>query len=214
MWTRVLRIPATSRFAAPDLLMVAWAVLWIALAIGVVQSTRDVARLGGTVSQTGTAVSQVGGLINDIPLIPDNVSSASTSVQAAGQSAQVNGAQGQDAADRLGIYLGIAIAIIPSVPIIGLYLPIRITRVRERRVAQQALALHGHDPQYQQFLARRALEKLPYEDIMAVSAHPWDDLQHGRYAALATAELHRLEIYQRLPEPATAATRRKGIEAT
>ncbi len=206
MWTRVLRIPATSRVAAPDLLMVAWAVLWIALAIGVVQSTRDVAQLGGTVSQTGSAVSQVGGLINDIPLIPGDVSSASSSVQAAGQSAEANGAQGQDAADRLGIYLGIAIAIIPSVPIIGLYLPIRITRVRERRVVQRALALHAGDPTYQQFLARRALEKLPYEDIMSVSAHPWDDMDQGRFSALATAELHRLEIYQRLPEPSTEAT--------
>lgn len=205
MWMRVLRIPATTRFAAPDLLVVAWAVLWIALAIGVVQSTRDVAKLGGTVSQTGTAVSQVGGVINDIPLVPSDVSSASSSVQAAGQSAEANGAQGQDAANRLGIYLGIAIALIPSIPILGLYLPIRVARVRERRVAQRALVLHGHDPQYQEFLARRALEKLAYEDIMAVSAHPWDDLRHGRFAALASAELHRLEIYQRLPEPATEA---------
>ena len=206
MWTKVLKIPATSRVAAPDLLVVAWAVLWIALAIGVVQSTRDVAKLGGTVSQTGSAVSQVGSLMNDIPLLPTDVSGASGSVQAAGASAQVNGAEGEDAANRLGIYLGIAIAIIPSVPIIGLYLPIRITRVRERRVAQRALALHGHDPQFQQFLARRAIEKLEYEDIMAVSAHPWDDMEQGRFTALASAELHRLEIYQRLPEPSTQPT--------
>jgi hypothetical protein len=172
----------------------------------VVQTTREVAQLGGTVSQTGSAISQVGGVIDDIPLIPGDVSSASSSVQAAGQSAEVNGAQGQDAADRLGIYLGIAIAIIPSVPIIGLYLPIRITRVRERRVAQQALALHGSDPTYQEFLARRAVEKLAYEDIMAVSAHPWDDMKQGRFTALATAELHRLEIYRRLPDPSAQAT--------
>jgi hypothetical protein len=203
---KVLRIPATSRVAAPDFVVAAWAILWIVLAIGVVQSTRDVAQLGGTVSQTGSAVSQVGGLINDIPLIPDDVSGASSNVQAAGQSAEANGADGQDAANRLGIYLGIAIAIIPSIPIIGLYLPIRILRIRERRVAQRALALHGHDPQFQEFLARRAIEKLEYEDIMAISAHPWDDMKQGRFTALASAELHRLEIYQRIPEPATQAT--------
>jgi hypothetical protein len=205
MWTNVLRIPATSRVAAPDLVVAAWAVLWIALAVGVVQSTREVAKLGGTVSQTGSAVSRVGGVINDIPLLPGDVSGASQSVQAAGESAQVNGTQGQDAADRLGIYLGIAIAIIPSVPIIGLYLPIRVTRVRERRVAQQALALHGGDPQFQEFLARRAIERLDYEDIMAVSAHPWDDMKQGRFTALATAELHRLEIHRPLPQPSAEA---------
>jgi hypothetical protein len=206
MWTKVLRIPATSRVAATDLVVAAWAVLWVALALAVVQNTRDVAKLGGTVSQTGSAVSQVGGLINDIPLLPGDVSGASQSVQAAGASAQVNGTEGQDAADRLAIYLGIAIAIVPSVPIIGLYLPIRVTRIRERRVAQQALAIHASDPQFQEFLARRAVEKLDYEDIMAVSAHPWDDMNQGRFTALATAELHRLEIHQPLPHPATDPT--------
>jgi hypothetical protein len=205
MWTRVLRIPATSRIAAPDVAVAAWAVLWLALALAVVQSTRDVAKLGGTVSQTGAAVSQVGGIINDIPLLPSDVSGASGSVQAAGDSAQVSGAEGEDAANQLGIYLGIAIAVIPSVPIIGLYLPIRLTRVRERRVAKQALVLHGGDPKFQEFLARRAVEKLDYEDIMAVSAHPWDDMKQGRFTALATAELHRLEISQPLPHPSTQA---------
>ena len=200
MWTKMLRIPASSRITAPDAVVVLWAVLWIALALGVVQSTRSVAELGGTVSQTGSAVSQVGGVINDVPLLPDDVSGASGSVQAAGQSAEVNGTEAQESADRLSIYLGVAIAIIPSVPIIGLYLPIRITRIRERQVARRSLALHGTDPRFQEFLARRAVEKLPYEDVMAVSAHPWDDMKSGRFAPLASAELHRLEIYEPLPE--------------
>jgi hypothetical protein len=195
-------------------LIVAWTVLWIAFAVAVVQSTRDVAKLGGTVSQTGSAVSQVGGVINDIPLLPGDVSGASQSVQAAGENAQVSGAEGQDAADRLGIYLGIAIAFIPSIPIIGLYLPIRITRIRERRVARRSLAMYGSDPRFQEFLARRAVEKLPYEDIMAVSAHPWDDMKQRRFTALATAELHRLEINQPLPHPSAEPGWEKSTEAT
>jgi hypothetical protein len=206
MWSKLLRIPATPRIAAPDLLVVMWAVLWIVLALAVVQSTRDVAKLGGTVSQTGSAINQVGGVINDIPLVPDDVSSASDSVQAAGQSAEVSGNDGEDAANSLGIYLGIAIAIIPSVPIIGLYLPIRLSRVREARVARRSLSLHGSDPRFQEFLARRAVERLPYEDIMAVSAHPWEDMKRGRFRALAAAELHRLEVYQPLPPTSTEAT--------
>ena len=50
------------------------------------------------------------------------------------------------------------------------------------------------------------MEKLPYEDIMAFSAHPWDDMKQGRFSALASAELHRLEIYTPLPQPSTEAT--------
>jgi hypothetical protein len=203
MRTKLLRIPATSRFTAPDLVLALWAVLWIALALAVVQSTRDVAKLGGTVAQTGSAVSQVGDVIGSIPLVPSDVSSASDSVRAAGASAQVNGSEGGAAADRLGIYLGIAIAVIPSLPLIGLYMPIRLARIREARVAQRSLVRFGSDPRFQEFLARRAIQHLPYEDIMAVSAHPWDDMKGGRFSALAAAELHRLEIYQPLPATRT-----------
>ena len=203
MWTKALKIPATRRLTLPDVLVALWAAAWIALAVAVAVNTSQVAKLGGTVSQTGNAISQVGGLINDVPLVSGDVGSASQSVQQAGQSAAVNGNSAGDAANRLAVYLGIAIAIIPSVPILGLYLPIRLSRVREARVARRSLAVHGSDPRFQEFLARRAVEHLPYEDIMAVSDHPWDDVRAGRFGALASAELHRMEIYEQLP-PATA----------
>ena len=205
MWTKALRIPATPRITIPDVAIALWAAFWIALAVAVVQSTRDVANLGGTVSQTGTAVSEVGGIIDSIPLVPGEVSGASESVKQAGESAEVNGRDGEDSADRLGIYLGIAIAVIPSVPLIGLYLPIRLGRIRETRVARRSLVTFGHDPRFQEFLARRAVENLPYEEIMAVSEQPWDGLRQGRFRALAKAELDRLEIGQPLPQPRSEA---------
>jgi hypothetical protein len=199
MWTNALRIPAIARITSVDVAVALWAAIWIALAVAVVQNTREVAQLGETVSQTGSAVSEVGGVINSIPLVPDDVGSASDSVQQAGASAEVNGTEGQDAANRLGIFLGIAIAVIPSVPVIGLYLPIRLSRIRETRAARRSLARFGHDPRFQEFLARRAVENLPYEEILAVSAQPWDDLKQGRVRDLAAAELSRLEIDQDLP---------------
>jgi hypothetical protein len=57
----------------------------------------------------------------------------------------------------------------------------------------------GHDSRFQEFLARRAVENLPYEEIMAVSEQPWEDMKQGRFRALAEAELARLEIQQPLP---------------
>jgi hypothetical protein len=199
MWIKSLRIPATPRITFPDVALALWAALWIALAVAVVQSTRDVAKLGGTVSQTGAAVTQVGAVMNSIPLVPSDVSGASESVQQAGASAEVSGNEGGDAANRLGIYLGIAIAFIPSVPLIGLYLPIRFSRIREARFARRSLVTFGHDSRFQEFLARRAVENLPYEEIMAVSEQPWEDMKQGRFRALAEAELARLEIQQPLP---------------
>lgn len=206
MWTKALRIPATARITIPDVALALWAAIWIALAVAVVQNTRDVAKLGGTVSQTGAAISQVGGVINSIPLIPGDVSGAADSVQQAGASAEASGNDGEDAANRLGIYLGIAIAVIPSLPLIGLYLPLRLSRIREARVARRSLMRFGHDPRFQEFLARRAVDRLPYEEIMAVSEQPWDDMRRGRFRALAAAELNRLEIYQALPRTPSEPT--------
>ena len=194
MWRRTLRIPATDRITSPDLVLALWVVLWIALAVAVAVNTRDVAKLGGTVSQTGTAMRQVGGVIGSVPLVGGDVGGASQSLEEAGASAEANGSEAGDAADRLGIFLGIAIAVIPSVPVIGLYLPIRLARIRERRVARSSLARFGGDPRFQEFLARRALQHLTYEEIMAVSEQPWEDMRTGRFRAFAVAELDRLEI--------------------
>lgn len=193
-----LRIPATARVTAPDAVLAVWAAFWIALAVVVALDTREVAKLGGTVAQTGSAMSAVGGVIGSIPFSGD-VSSASQSVQQAGASAQANGADAQAAADRLGIYLGIAIAFIPSVPLIGLYLPIRLARIRESRAARRSLAVFGGDARFQEFLARRAVQHLTYEEITAISEQPWEDMRRGRFRALATAELQRLEIQRPLP---------------
>lgn len=196
--TNALRIPATARITVPDVVLAVWAAFWIALAVVVALDTREVAKLGGTVTQTGAAMSSVGGVIGSIPFSGD-ASSAAQSVQQAGASAQANGADAQAAADRLGIYLGIAIAFIPSVPVIGLYLPIRLARVRESRTARRSLAVFGADPRFQEFLARRAVQHLTYEEIRAVSEQPWDDMRRGQFRALATAELLRLEIEAPLP---------------
>lgn len=199
MWRKALKIPARDRITVSDFALALWAAFWIALAVAVALNTRDVAKLGTTVSQTGTAMNQIGGTLGSIPLVGGDVDSASQSVQAAGASAEANGIDAQDAANRLGIYLGIAIAVIPSVPVLGLYLPIRLSRIREGRVARRSLAQFGSDPRFQEFLARRAVERLSYEEIMAVSEQPWEDMRQGRFRALASAELDRLEIYQRLP---------------
>src|SRR5215216_7178062 len=162
MSTKALRIPASNRITLPDLALALWAAFWIALGVGVALNTREVAKLGGTVAQTGGAMNAIGGVLGSVPFAGD-VSSASQSVQDAGASAQVNGADAQDAANRLAIYLGIAIAVIPSVPLIGLYMPIRVSRIRETRIARRSLATFGTDPRFQEFLARRAVENLTYE---------------------------------------------------
>lgn len=194
MFRRALRIPGVSRVTVTDTVLALWASFWIALAVLIALNTRQVAELGGTVSDTGAAVNQVGGALTTISVIPGQAGDVAQSVQAAGASAQTNGRDAQAAADRLAVYLAIAVAVIPSIPLLGLYLPIRISRIREAHAAERSLSEYGDDPRFQEFLARRAVQHLPYAAIMAVSEQPWQDLKEGRFAALARAELERLDI--------------------
>jgi hypothetical protein len=84
----------------------------------------------------------------------------------------------------LSVLLGLAVAVIPSLPLLVLYVPLRAARLREA----------GDDPQLEELLARRAVQNLPYHRLARVTRTPWRDLADGRYAALAAAEKQRVGI--------------------
>jgi hypothetical protein len=92
------------------------------------------------------------------------------------------------------VLLGIAVALLPSIPVLAFYLPARLQRLREARALRRAVRMHGHDPEFHAFLARRAVEALGYHQLRRVSSFPWRDLAEGRCAPLATAELRRLGV--------------------
>jgi hypothetical protein len=80
------------------------------------------------------------------------------------------------------------------VPIVTLYAPFRISRRRDLRAIRRAARQAGGDPGFEEFLARRAAENLPYHRLREVTPNPWRDLEEGRYQALAEAELRRLGL--------------------
>ena len=55
---------------------------------------------------------------------------------------------------------------------------VRVSRARFRRSPETLACLD-------EFLARRAVQNLPYHRLRAVSENPWRDLEEGRYRALA-----------------------------
>ena len=62
-----------------------------------------------------------------------------------------------------------------------------------RRV-RRALAAGSPDPVLEEFLARRAVLNLPYQELRAVSPDPFRDLEEGRFDELAARELERLGL--------------------
>ena len=73
-----------------------------------------------------------------------------------------------------------------------LYLPARLRW--KRYVGAIALALPGAagDPAFEQYLARRACDALPWDSLRAITPDPWGDIGRGQCRALADAELGEL----------------------
>src|SRR5205085_4768538 len=107
-----------------------------------------------------------------IPFAGGRIVTVAARIRAAGQSAEASGRESRHSVRELSILLGIAIGLIPSVPVLGLYAPLRIGRVREVRAVRRALAEAGDDDAFQEFLARRAAENLPYHRLREVTLNP------------------------------------------
>lgn len=184
-----------------DLALLVWVAVWIALGLAVAREVHGLSDLSETVVRTGIAVTESSSAleaVGDIPVVGDRVEEATTRVREAGESAQASGRSSQESVENLSLLLGLAIAVIPSLPIVGFYLPIRWSLAREARAVRQALA-HGEEDRMLEMLAGRAVHTLPYRLLQRVSRDPIGDLRAGRYGPLATAELTRLGLRDEAP---------------
>jgi hypothetical protein len=179
-----------------DALVLAWALAWIGAGIVVSREVRGLAELSDTAAQTGRAAMAVGEAVRALPLVGEGVRQAADEVSAAGEEALSSAGSARANARRVGDLLGVAIATIPTLPIVLLYVPARISATRERRDLEAALAT-GRREAVEQLLALRAAARLPLRELMDVSDDPAGDLAGGRHHRLAEAELRRYEISRR-----------------
>ncbi len=93
---------------------------------------------------------------------------------------------------RLGALVGALIAIVPSLPLLWLYLPGRVAEEDDRR--RILGRLRDGDPAIEELLATRAVVHLPYRQLLAITPDPAEDLRAGRHRQLADAELSRLRL--------------------
>jgi hypothetical protein len=75
-----------------------------------------------------------------------------------------------------------------------MYTPFRISRVKEVRAIRKAAAQAQGDPMFEEYLAHRAVENLPYHKLREITPNPWRDLETGHHTTLAEAELRRLGL--------------------
>ena len=93
----------------------------------------------------------------------------------------------------LAVVVAVAIALLPTVPLVALYLPLRVARAREVAGLQRKLA-GPVDPMLVEHLAHAALTRVPYSELRHVSDLPGQDVEQGRHRPLAAAELKRLSL--------------------
>jgi hypothetical protein len=175
---------------ALDIILVAWVVAWVALGIWVGREVHRLGDVSASVRTVGGAVVDAGDAIEglrDIPLVGGTVARPGGRIADAGRSAQAAADDARGAGNRLAVLLGLCVALIPTLPLLAVYLPPRIGLQRERRVLRAAGVSD-------ELLARRALVHLPLHQLVRVSADPLGDVAAGRYEALAGAERERLGL--------------------
>ena len=183
--------------ASADLAMLAWLGLLIVVGVLVAREIRDLASVGQTVSSAGSALEEAGGSLRslgDVPLVGGVISDAGTRLEEAGASLVEDARSSRRAVETSGMLLGLTIVLVPAVSVFVPYVARRASQVADVRAVRRALQTQAVDPAFRRFLARRAIEHLPYRRLLSVSPNPERDLDEGRYDALADAELARLGI--------------------
>jgi hypothetical protein len=191
-------IPPGPARVALDVALVLWTAAWIWVGVTVALEIRGLARLSDTAGAVGRAIERTGAALSSLdglPVIGDRTSEPAAAIREAGESAIRSARESRSSVDTSSILLGISLAVIPSVPVLLLYVPQRLSVARERRELRRALARGGDaDPALETLLARRALYTVPYHRLRAVSDSPEADFESGRHAELAAAELWRLGL--------------------
>ena len=198
------RLPDGRAVLVADVLAAAWVLLWIVLGLVVADAVRQLTGLTdgfGTIGGAlGDAADAVAGI--ELPLVGGGLDGAAESLRAAGRDVAASGEASRGTIERTATVLGLAVALVPSLPLLIGYMPPRLGRARETSALRRLVRDGKGDPALDRFLAHRAAETLTYHELRRVSPHPWRDLEQGRYEALADAELRRVGVRRALGRPA------------
>jgi hypothetical protein len=196
------RIPQRS-IVAIDVLVVLWTVVWIVLGVAVGTFVERLGAVGDGLEDAGQAIGRAGeavGQLSDVPLVGEGFSDVAAEIQGVGRDTVARGRSVEDDVDRLALLIGVSLALGPTLPILAVWLPPRVSRERERRALRTSL--RRGDGAALAYLANRAVATRLFRELRAVSDDPIADLAAGRYEALASLELDHLSLRSSAPSAA------------
>lgn len=192
--------PRTPRPTARRLLDAAvllWAVGWIVVGVLVGREVQALGELSDTVVVAGDALGDAGRALESlesVPFVGEDIRDVGERTERAAESARASGRMSRESIDSLSLLLGIAIALGPSLPLVALYLPMRLAWSRDLRSLRRSLAAFPGEPGFEEYLARRAALALPYDRLHLTTAAPWGVLAAVDRRRLSDAELERVGI--------------------
>ena len=174
-----------------------WVVVWVVLGVLIwndigaqAQLSTDVMKVGAAVRSTGEALGVVGGL----PLVGGRIGDFADRIEAMGSEVEVSGQESRGGIERTAVIAGVGVGVLPAALVLLLYLPARIRWKRYVGAIAAALPGAANDPAFDQYLARRTVDALPWDQLRAITPDPWGDIRRGQCRALADAELERLGL--------------------
>lgn len=190
-----------------DGLVLSWVVLWVVLGTWTGHEVGQLTSVSDSAEASALAADRAGEALQslrDLPFVGEDAGELGDEVRAAAQEVSANAAESRVTLERLGILLGIAIALLRLTPVLWSCLPARLARRADVGNLRRRLASEPPDEGLTAYLARRAVDRLPYRHLSALTDDPVGDLRAGRYDVLARAELDRLGLTTR---PRDAAPR-------
>ena len=117
---------------AVDLVVVVWIVAWLFVGMRVHSEVEGLTELSQTISQAGGAVEETGRTLAalNLPLVGDRIDDAAERAITVGRDTRLSGRTARDSISDLRTLLGTAVTLIPASPILFLYLPLRLGRIR------------------------------------------------------------------------------------
>jgi hypothetical protein len=197
------RLPQRSVLAI-DLLVVLWTAAWLVLGIAVGTFVERLGAVGDGLQNTGRAIGRAGDAIDqlsDVPLVGGGFATVAQEIQEMGRDTVQNGRSIEDDVDSLALLIGAGLALGPTLPILALWVPPRVSRERERHALRKSLK--SGDRVALAYLANRAVATRLFRELRKASDDPVADLEAGRYEALAALELEHLSLgsLRRRPAP-------------
>lgn len=182
------------RQLAGDLALVAWTAAWVAAGQALYRLVEKLAVPGARVEQAGSSfaadVAEIQQTVGRLPVVGGQLQDPFGRLSGVGRTLAEAGVAQQEVVRQLALWLGVVVAAVPVVALLLVWLPRRVTWVREAGAASR-LRLDGADLE---LFAIRAVANRPLRELHRVSPDPAGDLRAREFQALADLELRALGL--------------------